>query len=197
MATAGPRSFSAAEVRARCARGACLVSCRRRLYDLSGFVRLHPGGEQLLRRRAGTDVSAALDGPPHRHSENARRWLEQYYVGDIDEQVPPRAQPGPGGYRGARGHIRALRSASGAQGEQGLWGSHVPELADAEAVGCPRLSSRMCRVCTECPDPGRSRVSLRHPRSQGRHVQWFYRAPHVLGLGCTEIIGCPRSWIEF
>ncbi|NXE64495.1 FA2H hydroxylase, partial [Calcarius ornatus] len=102
MATAGPRSFSAAEVRARCAQGACLVSCRRRLYDLSGFVRLHPGGEQLLRRRAGTDVSAALDGPPHRHSENARRWLEQYYVGDIepgDEQVPPRGRTGTGGTR--------------------------------------------------------------------------------------------------
>ncbi|NXB55360.1 FA2H hydroxylase, partial [Struthidea cinerea] len=98
-ATAGPRSFSAAEVRARCAQGACLVSCHRRLYDLSGFVRLHPGGEQLLRRRAGTDVSAALDGPPHRHSANARRWLEQYYVGEIepgDEEVPPRAEPGPG-----------------------------------------------------------------------------------------------------
>ncbi|NXA90644.1 FA2H hydroxylase, partial [Melanocharis versteri] len=89
-ATAGPRSFSAAEVRARCAQGACLVSCHGRLYDLSGFVRLHPGGEQLLRRRAGTDVSAALDGPPHRHSANARRWLEQYYVGEIepgDEQA--------------------------------------------------------------------------------------------------------------
>uniref|UniRef100_A0A8C3V5E5 Fatty acid 2-hydroxylase n=1 Tax=Catharus ustulatus TaxID=91951 RepID=A0A8C3V5E5_CATUS len=88
-----PRSASpgAAEVRARCAQGACLVSCHRRLYDLSGFVRLHPGGEQLLRRRAGTDVSAALDGPPHRHSANARRWLEQYYVGDL-EQVPPWAE---------------------------------------------------------------------------------------------------------
>ncbi|NXQ46967.1 FA2H hydroxylase, partial [Catharus fuscescens] len=94
-ATAGPRSFSAAEVRARCAQGACLVSCHRRLYDLSGFVRLHPGGEQLLRRRAGTDVSAALDGPPHRHSANARRWLEQYYVGDL-EQVPSRAGTGVG-----------------------------------------------------------------------------------------------------
>ncbi|KAM6250755.1 fatty acid 2-hydroxylase isoform X3 [Aptenodytes patagonicus] len=81
---AAPRSFSAAEVRARCAQGACLVRCRRRLYDLSGFVRLHPGGEQLLRRRAGTDVSAALDGPPHRHSANARRWLEQYYVGEME-----------------------------------------------------------------------------------------------------------------
>ncbi|NXM26789.1 FA2H hydroxylase, partial [Oxyruncus cristatus] len=91
-AAAGPRSFSAAEVRARCAQGACLVSCHRRLYDLSGFVRLHPGGEQLLRRRAGTDVSAALDGPPHRHSANARRWLEQYYVGEMepgDEQTTP------------------------------------------------------------------------------------------------------------
>uniref|UniRef100_U3JYC2 Fatty acid 2-hydroxylase n=1 Tax=Ficedula albicollis TaxID=59894 RepID=U3JYC2_FICAL len=77
----------AAEVRARCAQGACLVSCRRRLYDLSGFVRLHPGGEQLLRRRAGTDVSAALDGPPHRHSANARRWLEQYYVGDLEQSL--------------------------------------------------------------------------------------------------------------
>ncbi|XP_005052570.1 PREDICTED: fatty acid 2-hydroxylase [Ficedula albicollis] len=87
MAAAGPRSFSAAEVRARCAQGACLVSCRRRLYDLSGFVRLHPGGEQLLRRRAGTDVSAALDGPPHRHSANARRWLEQYYVGDLEQSL--------------------------------------------------------------------------------------------------------------
>ncbi|NWI54004.1 FA2H hydroxylase, partial [Calyptomena viridis] len=92
MATAAPRCFSAAEVRARCAQGDCLVFCHRRLYDLSGFVRLHPGGEQLLRRRAGTDVSAALDGPPHRHSANARRWLEQYYVGEMepcDEQVPP------------------------------------------------------------------------------------------------------------
>ncbi|OXB74084.1 UNVERIFIED_CONTAM: hypothetical protein H355_003147 [Colinus virginianus] len=84
---AAPRSFSAAEVRDRCARGECLVRCRRRLYDLSAFVRLHPGGERLLRSRAGTDVSAALDGPPHRHSANARRWLEQYYVGELrDEQ---------------------------------------------------------------------------------------------------------------
>ncbi|NWR60104.1 FA2H hydroxylase, partial [Bucorvus abyssinicus] len=117
---AAPRSFSAAEVRARCAQGSCLVRCRRRLYDLSGFVRLHPGGEQLLRRRAGTDVSAALDGPPHRHSANARRWLEQYYVGEMesgDEQVPlgragsRRTAPGPG---------------SSGSGGCGLWGAPGP-----------------------------------------------------------------------
>ncbi|NWV45997.1 FA2H hydroxylase, partial [Daphoenositta chrysoptera] len=124
-ATAGPRSFSAAEVRARCAQGACLVSCHRRLYDLSGFVRLHPGGEQLLRRRAGTDVSAALDGPPHRHSANARRWLEQYYVGEIepgDEQVPPRGRTETGVGTGS----------TGTRGRQ---------IQMAVSLGCPR-----CRV---------------------------------------------------
>ncbi|NXK45992.1 FA2H hydroxylase, partial [Chauna torquata] len=73
------------------------VRCRRRLYDLSGFVRLHPGGEQLLRRRAGTDVSAALDGPPHRHSANARRWLEQYYMGELQSDGEEAAPEQPAG----------------------------------------------------------------------------------------------------
>ncbi|XP_032086975.1 fatty acid 2-hydroxylase [Thamnophis elegans] len=78
------RSFSRAELSAGCAQGACLVLTGRRLYDLSAFVRLHPGGQQVLLERAGTDVSAALDGPPHRHSANARRWLQQYYLGELE-----------------------------------------------------------------------------------------------------------------
>uniref|UniRef100_A0A8C3HPU3 Fatty acid 2-hydroxylase n=1 Tax=Chrysemys picta bellii TaxID=8478 RepID=A0A8C3HPU3_CHRPI len=84
-----PRAYSPAEVRQRCAQGACLVMRGRRLYDLSGFVRLHPGGEQLLRERAGSDVSAALEGPPHRHSRNARLWLEQYYLGEVRPAPAP------------------------------------------------------------------------------------------------------------
>ncbi|XP_073163181.1 fatty acid 2-hydroxylase isoform X1 [Lepidochelys kempii] len=86
-----PRAYSPAELRQRCAQGACLVLRGRRLYDLSGFVRLHPGGEQLLRERAGGDVSAALDGPPHRHSRNARRWLEQYYLGELRPAPAPQS----------------------------------------------------------------------------------------------------------
>ncbi|XP_054856220.1 fatty acid 2-hydroxylase [Eublepharis macularius] len=85
---AGPRAFSRAELRQRCAQGSCLVLRGRRLYDLSPFVRLHPGGPQLLLQRAGSDIGAALDGPPHRHSDNARRWLEQYYLGDLREPPP-------------------------------------------------------------------------------------------------------------
>ncbi|XP_061450243.1 fatty acid 2-hydroxylase [Rhineura floridana] len=83
-----PRSYSRSEVRQRCSKGDCLVVTGRRLYDVSAFVQLHPGGPELLLERAGTDVSAALDGPPHRHSENARRWLEQYYLGELDEDQP-------------------------------------------------------------------------------------------------------------
>jgi cytochrome b involved in lipid metabolism len=99
MAPAPPpaASFSPAEVQRRLAAGACWVRRGARLYDLTDFVRHHPGGEQLLRARAGQDITADLDGPPHRHSDNARRWLEQYYVGDLqgDPQVPPghRADP--------------------------------------------------------------------------------------------------------
>lgn len=96
MAPAPPPavSFSPAEVQRRLAAGACWVRCGARLYDLTGFLRHHPGGEQLLRARAGQDVSADLDGPPHRHSANARLWLEQYYVGDL--QGDPQVGPGRG-----------------------------------------------------------------------------------------------------
>lgn len=96
MAPAPPpaASFSPAEVQRRLAAGACWVRRGASLYDLTSFVRHHPGGEQLLRARAGQDITADLDGPPHRHSDNARRWLEQYYVGElrVDPQVP--ADPG-------------------------------------------------------------------------------------------------------
>lgn len=96
-ATTTTGSFSRAELRARCAQGACLVLTGRRLYDLSAFAPLHPGGRRALLERAGTDVSDALDGPPHRHSANARRWLQQYYLGELEpEQVR-------GGGRGPRG----------------------------------------------------------------------------------------------
>ncbi|XP_074078937.1 fatty acid 2-hydroxylase [Macrotis lagotis] len=81
--SAPPPLFTAAEVQRRCAAGACWVRRGARLYDLTGFVPHHPGGQHLLRARAGRDVGADLDGPPHRHSDTARRWLEQYYVGEL------------------------------------------------------------------------------------------------------------------
>lgn len=57
-----------------------------RVYDVTGFLRMHPGGEALILGRSGSDVSQYLEGPPHRHSENARRWMEQYYIGELERR---------------------------------------------------------------------------------------------------------------
>lgn len=54
------------------------------MYDVTAFLRMHPGGEALILRRSGKDVSPEMEGPPHRHSENARRWMEQYYIGELE-----------------------------------------------------------------------------------------------------------------
>ncbi|KAM6972930.1 fatty acid 2-hydroxylase [Aplochiton taeniatus] len=79
-----PRFYSEKEVARHCTKDSCWVLLGTRVYDVTGFIRMHPGGEGLILRRSGGDISAEMEGPPHRHSENARRWMEQYYIGEID-----------------------------------------------------------------------------------------------------------------
>ncbi|XP_035273003.1 fatty acid 2-hydroxylase-like [Anguilla rostrata] len=79
-----PRSFSQKELAQQCTKDSCWIMLGTRVYDVTEFLRLHPGGEALILSHSGTDVSRLMDGPPHRHSENARRWMEQYYIGDLD-----------------------------------------------------------------------------------------------------------------
>ncbi|XP_068117537.1 fatty acid 2-hydroxylase [Hyperolius riggenbachi] len=99
MAGLAGRRVTAAELRSRCAAGACWLLRGNKVYDVSQFVRLHPGGERTLLDRAGTDIQGDLDGPPHRHSDNALRWLEQYYVGELEpgesreQQLRERVKP--------------------------------------------------------------------------------------------------------
>ncbi|KAM8946015.1 fatty acid 2-hydroxylase [Pelodytes ibericus] len=82
------RRVSAAELRGR-----CWLRTGRAVYDVTEFVKLHPGGERLLLDRTGTDIQGDLLGPPHRHSHNALRWLQQYYTGELDEEhTPPQGQ---------------------------------------------------------------------------------------------------------
>lgn len=79
-----PRFFTEREVACHCTKESCWVLMGTRVYDVTAFLRMHPGGEALIRSRSGKDVSQAMEGPPHRHSENARRWMEQYYIGELD-----------------------------------------------------------------------------------------------------------------
>ncbi|XP_008284757.1 fatty acid 2-hydroxylase [Stegastes partitus] len=82
--SASPRFFSEREVARHRTADSCWVLLGTRVYDVTAFLRMHPGGEALIRSRSGKDVSQEMEGPPHRHSENARRWMEQYYIGELD-----------------------------------------------------------------------------------------------------------------
>ncbi|CAL8358523.1 unnamed protein product [Lota lota] len=79
-----PRLLSEPEVARHCTKDSCWVLRGTRVYDVTGFLRLHPGGDALILRMSGTDISQEMEGPPHRHSGNARRWMEQYYIGELD-----------------------------------------------------------------------------------------------------------------
>lgn len=79
-----PRFFSEKEVAKHCTKDSCWVLLGTRVYDVTAFLRMHPGGEALILGRSGKDISLEIEGPPHRHSENARRWMEQYYIGELD-----------------------------------------------------------------------------------------------------------------
>lgn len=78
-----PRFFTETEVAGHCTKDSCWVLLGTRVYDVTAFLRMHPGGEALVLRRSGRDVSREMEGPPHRHSDNARRWMEQYYIGEL------------------------------------------------------------------------------------------------------------------
>ncbi|XP_053304766.1 fatty acid 2-hydroxylase [Spea bombifrons] len=110
------RGVSAAELRGR-----CWVRRGRKVYDVSEFVKLHPGGENLLLDRTGSDIQADLEGPPHRHSGNALRWLEQYYVGQLEEDAP-QEQP----RRGAENqHVRARANQYSPAASHASWESEM------------------------------------------------------------------------
>lgn len=109
-----PRYLTEREVARHRTKDSCWVLLGTRVYDVTAFLRMHPGGEALILRRSGEDVSRAMEGPPHRHSENARRWMEQYYIGEL------RADGGVDEPQVSGAHLR-LASATSARASEGRW----------------------------------------------------------------------------
>nr|XP_006000202.1 PREDICTED: uncharacterized protein LOC102367411 [Latimeria chalumnae] len=79
----GAKGYSWAEICQHRSPDSCWLAYRGKVYDVSRFVGLHPGGEEWILRSSGTDVTRRLEGPPHRHSANAVRFLQQYWVGEL------------------------------------------------------------------------------------------------------------------
>lgn len=84
-----PLFFTEREVARHSTKDSCWVLLGTRVYDVTSFLLMHPGGEALILGLSGKDVIREMDGPPHRHSENARLWMEQYYIGELDRDSGP------------------------------------------------------------------------------------------------------------
>ncbi|XP_053277611.1 cytochrome b5 isoform X1 [Pleuronectes platessa] len=52
-----------------------------KVYDITGFLEEHPGGEEVLLEQAGSDATESFEDVGH--STDAREMLEQYLVGEV------------------------------------------------------------------------------------------------------------------
>ncbi|MCI4383121.1 hypothetical protein PGIGA_G00022610 [Pangasianodon gigas] len=54
-----------------------------KVYDITGFLEEHPGGEEVLLEQAGSDATESFEDVGH--STDAREMLQQYYIGELHE----------------------------------------------------------------------------------------------------------------
>uniref|UniRef100_A0A9J8BS34 Cytochrome b5 type B n=1 Tax=Cyprinus carpio carpio TaxID=630221 RepID=A0A9J8BS34_CYPCA len=52
-----------------------------KVYDITGFMEEHPGGEEVLLEQAGADATESFEDVGH--STDAREMLQQYYIGEL------------------------------------------------------------------------------------------------------------------
>lgn len=60
------------------------------IYDLTGFLNEHPGGEEVLLEQAGRDASESFEDVGH--STDARELMKRYKVGEVIESERTKVQ---------------------------------------------------------------------------------------------------------
>ena len=112
-------SFTAAEVALHNTRASFWTVCHGRVYDLTHYLALHPGGFRLLFQHAGGDATADFDAL--RHSKRAVAVLDSYWIGDLQGTKPHRSAPAGLGsaVRGAGGMLGdGLKAGAGVDGSR-------------------------------------------------------------------------------
>ncbi|TFY57580.1 hypothetical protein EVG20_g8489 [Dentipellis fragilis] len=78
------RIYTASDVAQHDSASSCWVSHRGRVYDVTGFLADHPGGDDLLLKYAGRDVENVMKDPQeHDHSDSAYAMLEEFIIGRV------------------------------------------------------------------------------------------------------------------
>ena len=63
----------------------CWLIVDNKVYDVTPFIKLHPGGSELLMSRAGEDASSYFT-MKHGLDKRVNKFLEKYYIGDLVEK---------------------------------------------------------------------------------------------------------------
>eukprot|EP00695_Tsukubamonas_globosa_P002044 TRINITY_DN311_c0_g1_i3.p1 TRINITY_DN311_c0_g1~~TRINITY_DN311_c0_g1_i3.p1 ORF type:complete len:131 (+),score=52.14 TRINITY_DN311_c0_g1_i3:69-461(+) len=80
-----PKTFTAAEISKHDTHEDCWIIVRKKVYDVTRFLDDHPGGGEVIVEQAGGDSTNAFEGVGH--SEQAKKDLENYYIGDLSEEA--------------------------------------------------------------------------------------------------------------
>ena len=75
----------------------CWMIISNRVYNLTGYIAQHPGGQNAILNYCGRDGTNAFDtrGGSGTHSNNARNLLNGFYIGDLGTSVPVGSTPTP------------------------------------------------------------------------------------------------------
>ena len=68
----------------------CWIIVNNKVYDISGYASAHPGGTRNIADSCGKESTQAYDtkgGRGQSHSSSAQSQLDQYYVGDLNQQI--------------------------------------------------------------------------------------------------------------
>lgn len=83
--SATPSSYTMAQVAAHATPGDCWTVINGNVYDVTGYLPMHPGGEQSIIAVCGKDGTAAFDtrGGRGPHPSSALEVLQNYFVGQL------------------------------------------------------------------------------------------------------------------
>lgn len=62
-----------------------------KVYDITGFLEEHPGGEEVLLEQGGTDATESFEDVGH--STDAREMLQQYCIGELHMDERKKEKP--------------------------------------------------------------------------------------------------------
>ena len=89
LGSSGKVGLTMAEISKHNSASDCWLLISGKVYNVTTFIPMHPGGESTIITYCGQDATVAFDtkGGRGAHSQNARDILASYYIGNLNSSV--------------------------------------------------------------------------------------------------------------